>query len=251
MKRRAFEIAGAHRFAVTGRLAVALAGVMSIFAASGLALLPAAAAYAQGDVKSVPLPPPPVSNSQQQPSTEALTWVQKHVAAWPENTRRLAAQLITKYGVPAEAGDRQLTWYGNGPWKRTSLFREEVLHNFANAHKDVLEQTVSYRVPPDKIAALVQFNGSVVVNRTRGELSSSSDGEDTNFLALNVANDVIRGERDVEQARTYFAQVIRARMIKEPEAYLQALKFKPDAANSAADPDDVAPLIRHMSGREN
>src|SRR5689334_18877218 len=200
----------------------------------------------QADVKSVPLPPPQPSASQQQASTESITWVQKHAASWPEKTRRLMAQLITKYGMPAEATERQITWYGNGPWKKTTVYKEEVPHNFASAHKDVLEQTVSYKVPIDKVAPLVQFNGSVVVNRTRGELSSSADSEELNFLALNVADDVVRGERDVEQARTYYAQLVRAKMIKEPEAELQALKFKPVA--NTGDPDEVAPLIRHMTG---
>jgi hypothetical protein len=202
----------------------------------------------QADVKSVPLPPAPTSASQQQPSAEAVAWVHKHAAAWPEKTRQLMARLITKYGMPAEATERQVTWYGNGPWKKTTVYKEEVAHNFASAHKDVLEQTVSYKVPVDKVAALVQFNGSLVVNRTRGELTSSADSEELNFLALNVADDVIRGDRDVEQARTHFAQLVRAKMIKEPEAELQALKFKPVA--NAGDPDEVAPLIRHMSGAE-
>jgi hypothetical protein len=35
-------------------------------------------------------------------------------------------------------------------------------------------------------------------------------------------------------------------MIKEPEAELQTLKFKP--GTNTGDPDEVAPLIRHMSG---
>jgi len=176
------------------------------------AMIPALAG-AQEDVKSVPLPPPPSANAQQSstPSTEALTWVQKHIAAWPEKTRQLAARLITKYGPPTDAGEHQLSWYKNGPWKRSTLYREEVQHNFANPHRDVLEQVVAYKVPADKLGMLAAFNGSVVVNRTRGELSSTSDGEDTNFLALNIADDLIRGERDVEQARTYFAQIIRAR----------------------------------------
>ncbi|HEU4623476.1 MAG TPA: hypothetical protein VFS52_01870 [Steroidobacteraceae bacterium] len=203
----------------------------------------------QADVKSVPMPPPPSSSSaQQQPSAEAIAWVQKHAASWPEKTRRLAAQLVTKYGPPAEATERQMTWYGNAPWKKTTLHREGAAHNFASAHQDVLEQTVGYKVPIDKIAALVQFNGSLVVNRTRGELSSSADSEDLNFLALNVADDMVRGERDVEQARTYYAQIVRAKMIKEPEAYLQGLRFKP--ADKTGDPDEIAPLIRHMSGGE-
>jgi hypothetical protein len=196
----------------------------------------------------VPMPPPAPSASQQQPSAESVGWVQKHAASWPEKTRRLMAQLITKYGTPAEATERHVAWYGNGPWKKTTVYKEEVPHNFASAHKDVLEQTVSYKVPVDKLAVLVQFNGSLVVNRTRGELSSSADSEELNILALNVADDVVRGDRDVEQARTYYAQLVRAKMIKEPEAELQVLKFKP--ATNAGDPDEVAPLIRHMSGAE-
>jgi len=203
----------------------------------------------QADVKSVPMPAPTAATSPQQSSAESIAWVQKHAGAWPEKTRRLAAQLITKYGMPAEATERQISWYGNGPWKKSTLYKEAVAHNFASPHKDVLEQTVSYKVPLDKVAALVQFNGSVVVNRTRGELSSSAESEDLNFLALNVADDVIRGERDVEQARTYYAQIVRAKMIKEPEGYLQSLKFKP--MPSAGDPDEIAPLIKHMSGAED
>jgi hypothetical protein len=217
---------------------------MRIFVLVAVAVI-STSAFAQADVKSVPLPPSPPANAQQQtPSTESLAWVQKHIAAWPEKTRQLAARLVTKYGPPADVAARQITWYGNGPWKRTALYRDEVQHNFASSHKDVLEQTINYKVPTDKLAALADFNGSVVVNRTRGELSSISDGEDTNFLALNVADDVIKGERDPDQARTYYAQIIRARMIREPEAYLQGLKFKPAA--DTAEPDEVAPLIKHM-----
>jgi hypothetical protein len=220
--------------------------LLALIAAIAPASLVASLACAQADVKSVPLPPPAPASSQQQPSADSLAWVQKHVSSWPEKTRRLAAQLVTKYGVPAEASERQITWYANGPWKRTTLYKEEVQHNFANSHKDVLEQTVSYKVPADKLAVLAQFNGSIVIHRTRGEMSSTSDSEDTNFLALNVADDVVNGERDAEQARTYYAQIIRAKMIKEPEPYLQALKFKPAA--DTADPDEIAPLIRHMGG---
>src|SRR5437868_5227797 len=113
------------------KLLLALVVTLSGSVAASLAL-------AQVDVKSVPLPPLSASSSeQQQPSADSLAWAQKHVASWPEKTRRLAAQLVTKYGVPAEATERQITWYANGPWKRTTLHKEEVPHNFANAHKDV------------------------------------------------------------------------------------------------------------------
>jgi hypothetical protein len=226
----------------------------TILAASLLpaSLLSASLAFAQGNTQSVPLPPPSQTAAPRAPSADALAWVQKHLAGWPQETQKLGAQLVTKYGPPAETTERQITWYGNGPWKRTTLYKEETAHSFASPHKDILEQTINYRVPLEKFAEIAQFDGSVVPNRTRGELTSTSDGEDTNFLALNVADDIVKGERNVEQALTYYAQIIRARMIKEPEPYLQALKFKPAKSNTeTADPGEIAPLIRHMSGTES
>ena len=225
--------------------AIALAG--PVFAA----VLGVSLANAQDTTHSIPMPPPPAPIVAQAPSGEAQAWVQKHLAGWPQRTQRLGAQLVTKYGPPTDVAERQVTWYGNGPWKRTTLYKEEVTHNFANPHKDVLEQTVSYRVPPDKVAAITQYNGSVVVNRTRGEISSTSDGEDTNFLALNVADDIVRGSRDVEQAMSYYAQLIRAKMIKEPERDLQALRFTPAKSAEAADPGEVAPLLRHLQNPDS
>ena len=195
------------------------------------------------------MPPPPAAASaaSQPPSAEALAWVQKHLAGWPQRTQRLGAQLVARYGAPTDVSERQVSWYGNGPWKRTTLRKEETLHNFASAHQDVLEQSINYRVPLDKLAALAEFNGSLVVSRTRGELISSADSEALNFLALNVADDIVKGQRDVEQARTYYAQLVRANMTKEPERDLQALHFAPAAAAQTADADEIAPLIKHMA----
>lgn len=217
-----------------------------LFVAAVLATQPASA---QGATQSIPMPAPPASAASQAttPTAEAQAWVQKHLAGWPQRTQRLGAQLISRYGLPTDVSARQVTWYGNGPWKRTTLYKEEVTHNFANAHKDVLEQTINYRVPLDKLAPLAELNGSLIVNRTRGELSSISDGEDTNFLTLNVANALVKGERDIEQAMTYFAQLTRAKMIKEPERDLQSLNFPLPKPADTADPAELAPLIKHMA----
>jgi|GEM_PF-1323342 len=199
--------------------------------------------------KSIPLPEPPAPNPSQIPSDAGIAWAQKTLAGWPERTRRLGALLFTKYGAPVEITARQVTWLNNGPWKRTTLYKEEIQHNFAAPHKNVLEQVINYNVPIDKLAELAQFNSALVANRVRGELSSTSDAEDINFLALNVADDIVKGERDVDQARTYYAQIVRAKMIREPEHYLQKLKFTPAKTGAeASDPGEIAPLIKHMSG---
>jgi hypothetical protein len=201
--------------------------------------------------KSIPLPAPSTAPAQIVPSAEALAWTQKNLSAWPEGVRRQAAQLITKYGPPSENTSRQITWYDKAPWKRTTLHRDGPQHNFAAPHKDVLEQTVNYKVPLEKVGELAQFNRSVIPSLTRGELTSISDSEELNFLALNVAHDIVRGERTAEQARTYYAQIVRAKMIKEPERDLQQLGFTPlKTAAESADADEVAPLIKHMSGAD-
>jgi hypothetical protein len=210
---------------------------------------PSSVALAQAEIKSVPMPPPSVLPSQTPPSTEALAWSHKHLAGWPEATRRLGAQLRTKYGEPVEITPRQVTWLNSGQWARTTLYKEGTAHNFASPHRNVLEQAVLYTVPIDKLVPLAQFNRSIVVDLARGELVTSADSEEINFLTVNVADDVIKGQRTAEEARIYFAQLVRAKMIKEPEKELQKLKFTPPkSAKETADLDEVAPLIRHMNG---
>jgi hypothetical protein len=213
------------------------------------ALAPVSLAYAQAEIKSVPMPPKTVLPSLVQPSTEALAWSQKHLAGWPEATRRLGAQLMTRYGAPTEITARQVTWLNSGQWARTTLYKEGVAHNFASPHRNVLEQAVLYKVPIDKLVPLAQFNRSLVVDLARGELVSSADSEEINFLTVNVADEVVKGERTAEEARIYFAQLVRAKMIKEPERELQTLRFTPaKSAKDTADADEIAPLIRHMNG---
>ena len=210
---------------------------------------PLSLVFAQAEIKSVPLSAPAVLPSQTPPSADALAWSQKNLAGWTEATRRLGAQLMTKYGAPVEVTPRQVTWINSGQWARTTLYKDGPVHNFAAPHRNVLEQAVVYKVPVDKLVALAQFNRSLVVDLARGELVSSSDSEEINFLSVNVADDVLKGQRTPEEARIYFAQLVRAKMIKEPERELQKLKFAPArSAKETADLDEVAPLIRHMNG---
>jgi hypothetical protein len=208
--------------------------------------------HAQAEVKSVPLPPPVTQTAQIVPSSEALAWSQKALAGWPDTTRRLGAQLATKYGQPVEATPRQVTWINNGQWVRTTLYKEGAQHNFASPHRNILEQVALYKVPADKLADLAAFNRSVVPNLARGELASFSDSEELNFLAINVADDIAKGERTPEEGRIYFAQIVRAKMIKEPERDLQQLNFTvAKSSKDTADVDEVAPLIKHMSGADS
>jgi hypothetical protein len=178
-------------------------------------------------------------------SKSAEEWAQKNLEGWPPKTIALAVELIRKYGPPSEATPHQVTWFRNGPWKRTALFKDGVPHNFPKPHEDVLEQTVDYRVPLDKVADLLRYNGSLVVDRTRGELSAHCDSEQQNLITLNIADDIVKGERNVEQALAYHAQIIVGLRDREPETYPQKLRFKPPASPTA-EAGDEAPLLVHL-----
>jgi hypothetical protein len=208
-----------------------------------VALLPASLALGQAPHSARPQPPapPPVS-------AEAAAWVQKNLEGWPKITLAIATDLVTKYGQPNASNASELTWYNNGPWKRTVLYKEELQHNFPYPHKDILEQTVNYRVPLEKIADLVKYDGSLVVDHTRGELTIHCNNEESNTLILNIADDIIKGDRSVEQALAYHAQVIRGVQIGEPETYPYKLRFKaPQPGADTADAGEEAPLLRHLN----
>lgn len=208
-----------------------------------VALLPAPLALSQATHTARPQPPapPPVT-------AEAAAWVQKNLESWPKITVAVATDLVTKYGQPNASNAGELTWYNNGPWKRTVLYKEELQHNFPYPHKDILEQTVNYRVPLEKIADLVKYDGSLVVDRTRGELTIHCNNEESNTLILNIADDIVKGDRSVEQALAYHAQVIRGVQIGEPESYPYKLRFEPPQPGAdTADAGEEAPLLRHLN----
>ena len=122
------------------------------------------------------------------------------IKTWPDPSRRAAANMIGEYGQPHEVTDTMLVWHAVAPWKRVVVWRDAVPHDFPRPHADVLEQAIDYRVPAEKLADLARFEGSILVDRTRGELAARSQSEEMNRLALNLAHDLLRGKRTVEDA---------------------------------------------------
>ena len=179
-------------------------------------------------------------------SQDAAAWVHDHLVGWPALIQSLAVELLRRYGTPQERGTRHLAWYDNAPWKRTVLWKEGAPHNFPRPHQDILEQTIDYRVPLEKVPELLSYNGSLLVDHTRGELTVHCDSERANLLTLNIADDIVKGERTADQGSAYHAQVVRGLEIGESEAYPQRLKFAPATAAQTADPGAEAPLLRHL-----
>ena len=159
------------------------------------------------------------------------------VGSWPAESREAAELVIKKYGPPDEACESTLVWHRRGPWKRVVAYRDFSQHNFPAPHIDAVESFLSIRVPPEKVADLTRFDGSVVVNRTRGEISARCHDEEANFLALNLARDIIDGKRSVEDARRYYGEEFLNYRKKAPTPYMQGLKFESQHSSDAEDPD--------------
>src|SRR5688500_17178466 len=114
------------------------------------------------------------------------------IKQWPKEPRESAARLIEHYGPPNEYSASQLIWYDTSDgWKRTVLSREEVVHDFPAPHKDFLVQVIDYHVPVHLFSTLAEYDGSVMVDRTKGELAARCGGTSMNFVAINLAHDII------------------------------------------------------------
>lgn len=218
--------------------------LMATCVAGTVATVLAGAAMAQ-TLPAAPAPPTPPPSGITQPSSgqtssgksasttgqadEALTM--KILEGWPEHAATAAKKVIAKYGLPNEATPTRVVWFNNGPWKRTTITPEEFDHDFPMTHKDVMLQTIDFKVPADKFDELARYDGSVVAERTKGELSAFCDKEEANFLALNLAHDLIEGKRDVEGARKFYGDTIQAFMKGEKPAYTQGFVFKVPTGN--------------------
>lgn len=160
------------------------------------------------------------------------------IASWGEQARLAASRVAAKYGAPDEATAEFLVWRRREPWKRIVVRRDAVSHSFPAQHTDYLEQTISYRVPPQKFSELALFDGGVLADRARGELTARSDREEANFLALNLADEISRGKLTAPEARGRAAKTLAMALSGRTSAYTSGLLF-PLTRTGASDPDVV------------
>lgn len=191
-------------------------------AAVSLSLLTAAPAIAQGQAKQ---------------SKQDAGQVEKVLKGWKKKPQEVARDIMSKYGPPQEVTEQRLIWHDNGPWKRTELENVEIDHKFPLPHKDMLLQVVDYKVPADKFDELAQYDGSVIAERTRGELGARCDKEAANFLAVNLAHEIITGKRSMEDAKKEYGEQIVAFASGKPAELMKGLTFKPQ--KNAGDPGEI------------
>ena len=169
-------------------------------------------------------------------SLSPVPTVETLIAAWPSSARSAATQTIAKYGPPDEHTASMLVWHDRGPFRHTIVHREEVTHEFPRLHQDVIEQVIAYRVPPETADELTAFNGSLKVDRTKGELSARCDKEEMNILAFNLADEIMTRRATVSDARVAYAMQSEAHAAGRPAPLTERFYFKV-ASGDTKDPD--------------
>ncbi len=177
--------------------------------------------------------------------------VESIISDWPKMAQKAANEIINKYGLPNEATPSRLIWFETGPWKRTIVYRDEVPHNFPQPHSDVLEQFIDYRVPPEMFSELARFDGSVVVERTKGEVSARCDMEAANILAINLMHEIVTGRMTAEEAREVYSETSAAYVVNRPAPLAEAFQF-PLPQEDTTDTDKtiiLGDMVRQTAGK--
>ncbi|MCY7397846.1 MAG: hypothetical protein LH466_03270 [Sphingomonas bacterium] len=160
--------------------------------------------------------------------------MQSMMANWPASSRMAAADMMKKYGPPQEVTATMLKWRNNGPWKYTIISNYETPHRFPMPHPDVMEQAIDYRVPAAMFDDLAAYDGSVTVDRTQGHLAARCDKEGANFLAINLAHDVVTRRKGVPAARAYYSRAMTTfKKTGRMDPYMQRLQFTPPRGQTA------------------
>lgn len=178
-----------------------------------------------------------------QRETVTLAAARTIVQQWPEAPQKVAEKILEHYGPPHEATPTKLFWYRTPPWSRMELTADEVVHNFPTPHTDFLTQYVDYPVPPSKASELVEFDGSLLLDRTAGQIGARCDHEAYNMLTLNLAVELIEGRRTVEDARRFYGETAAAYVLGRDAPYAEGLLFTPATDTADADEAIVAPSM--------
>jgi hypothetical protein len=149
------------------------------------------------------------------------------INAWPDANKKAAMGLIEKYGQPDLVGDRIVAWHDKQQWKKVAVFRDSVKDPMAADREGFVENVVSYKVPVAKVSDLLKFDQALIIDMPHGTLASLSDSEKSNTIALNLANDVVKGKRTVASAKSMLMSTLKTTMAGKSSPMADSLQFTP------------------------
>ncbi|HEX4047104.1 MAG TPA: hypothetical protein VH309_04695, partial [Elusimicrobiota bacterium] len=146
-----------------------------------------------------------------------------------------------RYGAPTSFDQDSLVWEKNGPWLKTVVYRKAP-GSFAMYHgRDVLAQTIAYNVPADKVADLKKFDGLLSFDKTTGMLTSRSQSEKVNYLALNLADEIVTGKRTPDEAKDFYRKTMKLSKAGKSSSYMSGFLFTVGGATAPATNPNEAP----------
>ena len=131
-------------------------------------------------------------------------------------------------------------WTGTAPPGIAATFRSPtnigtVIPRVFQADDPADNQAVQSLLRQIMAYPLAEFDGSVVAERTAGEVSARCHDEEANNLALNLAHDIVTGEKTVDEARAYYAKEFLDYRRGLPTPYMDELRFEPRRDTPDAD----------------
>jgi hypothetical protein len=187
--------------------------------AAGLSVLVLCAARAPAELPSM--------DSGGRKSSTSVQTPESTISSWPALSQSTARLLIAKYGEPNTFDDASLVWYDNGEWRKTVVYRKAP-ESFMGLHsRDILQQSVAYSVPDAKLGELKRFDDRVKYDKATGEISSTSENEPLNYLALNLADEIVGDKRTPQEAREFYRRTLKLSRSGKSSAYTASLLFQP------------------------
>lgn len=145
---------------------------------------------------------------------------------WSDLSALAARRLLDAYGYPDEIHYGRLVWLGRGPWKRITA-RDLRPVGESTADLGLIEQTLDWRMTPEQAAQVAVFDPRLTYDARAGELSVRTDREETNFLLMNLANDVVLRRLSARQARDSAVSLLTLEASGKKTPYLLSLHFLP------------------------
>ncbi len=158
---------------------------------------------------------------------------------WPEGSRLAAARLTERYGAPDQTAADRLRWLHRGPFNEIVVYRDE---DFTR-RSGVVEQSVSFDTPVGRWRDLTALGAGVVYDPVGRMLVASAESVEVNILGLNVAVDVIRGRRGVEDAKSFYRKTLELSASGKSSRYLRRLLFTPTHEERRRRPAWLQPLM--------
>jgi hypothetical protein len=146
------------------------------------------------------------------------------VNRWAPPSAAAGRLLLDEYGTPDDVTPNRLTWNSHGEWKRIVVWNRKPVY-LSPVDLAVMKQTVDYPLTYAQARELLAFSDTLEIDLAHGELSSRSSREDINYLTLNLADEIVRGQKTVAEAQTAFVRQLELAAAGKTTPYMTGLLF--------------------------